>query len=74
MSGQLTEAVLGADIDIPTLHSITVTIRAGLGVGGAGGEVPGDPYDMKHGRMSPHVEEPHPCQTSPQPPKWTPSL
>lgn len=45
----LTEAVLGADVDIPALYSITVAIRAGLDIGGAGGEVSGDPYNT-HGR------------------------
>lgn len=45
--GLLTEAVLGADVGIFALHGITVAVRAGLDAGGAGGEVPGDSYDIQ---------------------------
>lgn len=40
----LTEAVLGADVGVSAFHGVTVAVGAGLDAGGAGGEVPGDPY------------------------------
>lgn len=43
----LTEAVLGADVDVSALHSITVAIGAGLDAGGAGGEVPGNSWNTQ---------------------------
>lgn len=54
----LTETVLGANVEITALHSITVAVGAGPGAGGAGGEVPGDPCDGAHSKLLPHIAYP----------------
>ena len=55
----LTEAVLGADVGVSALHGVTVAIGAGPDAGGAGGEVPGDPYNTERAGMT--TREQLPC-------------
>lgn len=49
--GRLTEAVLGADVEVFALHRIAAAVRARLDAGGAGREVPGDSYDTEGGHL-----------------------